>query len=250
MTIIESIKSQHKKIMDRPNEERWEYFWDYYKWHAIILVLLIVILIYSIVSIANHKDTVFTGYLMNCSVTADDEAFLQGFYDYAGIDSENEEAAIYTDMFLRKGQTSKNTEVFQRIMAGIAINDADFIAGPPEPFQMCAYNTARIFADLRDFLDAETLEKFSDRLYYIDGAVVQQLSAPVGEAVDPDAVIYPNPHKPENMQDPIPVAIDVSDRVNLRDSYYYSPDTTLYLGVISNTARSELVRQFIDYVFS
>ena len=250
MTIIESIKNNYRKVMERPKKERWEYFWEYFKWHAIIFLLLLAVLIQSIIGLANRKETVFTGYLLNCSMIADDEAFLQGFYDYAGIDSKKSEAALYTDMSLRKGQDRQNAEVFQRIMAGITIHDGDFIAGQPEGFQMCAYNTGRILADLRDFLDAEALETFSDRLYYIDGAILQKLSAPVGEAVDPDAIIYPDPHRPENMQDPIPVAIDISDREGLRDAYYYFPDTTLYLGVVINTAHPELTRQFIDYLFS
>lgn len=250
MTISESIKSQYQKIMERPKEERLAYFWDYYKWHAIIFLLVIAALIQCTIGIINRKTTVFTGYILNCTATTKDEDFLQGFYDYAGIDSANEEAAIYTDMYLHPGKNQKNAEVFQRIMAGISIHDADFIVGQPEAFQMCAYNTGKIFADLRNFLDTETLEQFSDRLYYIDGAILQRLNAPVGEAVDPDAIIYPNPNKPEAMEDPIPVGISVGDREALRASYYHSPDTVLYMGVIVNTQKPELTKQFISYLFS
>ncbi len=250
MTIIESIRNEFKKVMERPKKERFEYFWDYFKWHAIIAVVLVAVLIYTVIGLANRKETVFTGYILNCSVTADDKAFLQDFYAYTGIDTDKQEVGFYTDLHLQKGQDQRNAEVFQRIMAGISINDSDFIVAPPDPFRMCAYNTGRIFADLRNFLDADALERFSDRLYYIDGAVMQQLSAPVGQAVDPEAIIYPDPRRPENMQDPIPVAIDISDRANLRDAYYYFPDTTLYLGVITNTARPELTKQLIEFLFS
>ena len=88
MTIIESIKNNYRKVMERPKKERWEYFWEYFKWHAIIVLLLLAVLIQGIVGLVNRKETVFTGYLLNCSIAADDEAFLQGFYDYAGIDSK------------------------------------------------------------------------------------------------------------------------------------------------------------------
>ena len=250
MKLTDKLKADWKTIMEQPKGERFSYFWDYYKWPAIVAAVLVIALIQATIGIANRKETVFTGYVLNTTAVAKDKDFLQGFFDYAGLDSEKQEAAIYSDMYLQVGQSQKNAETFQRIMAGIAINDADFIVGQAEPFRMCAYNTSRMFADLRDFLDAETLEKYADRLYYIDGALLEKLNAPVGESVNTAGIIYPNPSKPENMEDPIPVGIAVGDREGLRSSYYYSPDTVLYLGVVVNTQRSELTKQFIEYIFS
>ena len=250
MKLFEKLKDSWKTIMEQPKGERFSYFWDYYKWPAIIALVLVIAMIQTGISIANRKETVFTGYILNSTATAKDTEFLQGFFDYAGLDNNTQEAAIYSDMYLHQGQSQKNAETFQRIMAGITINDADFIVGQADPFRMCAYNTSRIFVDLRLFLDVETLEKYADRLYYIDGAIVEKLSVPVGESVNTAGIIYPNPSKPENMEDPIPVAISVGDREALRSCYYHSPDTVLYLGVIVNTQRPELVKQFIDYIFS
>ena len=233
--------------MQKPKKERWEYFWDYYKWHVIIFLLVIAISVQGIINLINHKDAIFTGYVLNCSTADSDEDFLQGFYDFAGIDSSKEEAAFYTDMYIREGQSQTNAEVFNRIMAGVAIGDGDVIIGKPEPFRPCAYHTSRILVDLREFLDQETLEKLSDRLYYIDGAVLQQLSKPVGEEIG--QVFYPDPRKPEIMDDPIPVGIDVSDRVALRESYYYESDAVVYLGFMGNSTRKDLALQFLNYLF-
>ena len=249
MTIFDYIKKEHKNIMEKPKKERLAYFWDYYKWHVIIFVLVLALLIQGILGIVNRKDTVFSGFMLNSKINVEDEAFLQGFYEYAGIDSAKEEAAFYIDVVLTDNNSKSDITAFQRIMAGISIQDADFVVGPPEPFHICAYNTSRIFIDLRKYLDADTLQKFSDRLYYIDGAVLEQLDAPVGEFVDATTLTYPDPHKPETMKDPIPVGIDISDRKALADAYFF-PDTTLYLGVIVNTPRPELTRQFIDYLWS
>ena len=248
MTIFEHIKKQHANIKDRPKEERWQYFLDYYKWHAVAILLAIVLLIQGVVSIVNRKEVVFSGILLNCVISVDDDDFLQGFYDYAGIDAKKQQAGFYTDITLTNKNNKNDINAFQRIMAGVATKDTDFVVGQPENFQLCAYNTSRIFMDLREFLDEDTLEKFSDRLYYIDGAVVQKLSVPVGELQDSD-IIYPNPTKPETMEDPIPVGIDVSDRTDFQKAYYF-PNTTLYLGVITNTPRQELTQQFIAYLFS
>jgi len=248
MTIIESIKDQWRQVKEKPRKERWAYFWDYYKWHTIILLLVIAALVQGIISMTTRKDVVFTGYVLNCSVADSDDDFWQGFYEVAGINSKKEEIAVYNDLYLRKGQEMKNAEVFARIMSGISMQEADFIVGQPEQFRPFAYHTSKILIDLREFLDEETLKKYADRLYYIDGAVLQQLSKPVGQEVGP--IIYPDPTNPKVMEDPIPVGIDVTDRTAFRESYYCEPEAVVYIGIINNTARPELTRQFIDYLFS
>jgi len=248
MKFIDNLKADWKTIREQPKGERFSYFWEYYKWPAIVAVVLVFALVCAIVGAVNRKETVFTGYILNSNAVEKDDEFLQGFYDYAGIDNNTQEAAMYTDMYLFPGRAQKNAEVFQRIIAGISVNEGDFITGPAEQFRMCAYNTARIFADLRDFLDEETLAKLSDRLYYIDEAVLEKLIVPVGETIDVSKIIYPDPLKPETMEKPIPVGISVGDRESFRGCYYYSPDTVLYIGIIANTTRSELTTQFINYV--
>jgi hypothetical protein len=247
MTIFEHIKKQHANIKDRPKEERWQYFLDYYKWHALAVLLAIVLLIQGVVSIVNRKEVVFSGILLNCVISIDDEAFLQGFYDHTDINGKKQQAAFYTDIVLTDKNNKNDINAFQRIMAGIATKDTDFIVGQSDNFRLCAYNSSKIFMDLRTFLDEDALNKLSDRLYYIDGAVVEKLAVPVGELQDAN-ITYPDPTKPETMEDPIPVGINISDRTDFQEAYYF-PNTTLYLGVIANTPRPELTKQFIAYLF-
>lgn len=247
MKIFEYIKSEYKKVEEKTPKERWEYVWDYYKWPIVVTVLVIALLIQGVVGAVNQKEIVFSGFVLNSKIALDDDAFLQGFYDYAGIASDEQEAAFYSDITLQDGNAKGDTTAFQRIMAGIANKESEFIVGQETPFQLCAYSTGRILMDLRNFFDADTLAKFSDRLYYIDGAVLAILDAPVGEQVGP--VEYPDPMKPEDMQDPIPVGIDISDREAFCSAYYLT-EQTLYLGVIANTPRLELTLKFIEYLFS
>lgn len=250
MAIIDRIKSEYAKVKEKSPKERLEYFWDYYKIPALCAVLAIVLVIQGIVSITTHRDTVFSAVLLNCKLGIQEEQFLDGFYEYAGIDSKTQTAAFYSDMLLVEGNTQVNTNTIQRIMAGISIQDTDFIAGTPEAFLSVAYHSGRILMDLREFWDEDTLNRFSDRLYYIDNAIIEQLNAPVGEQVEPSTLAYPkDPKDPAAMTDPIPVGIDISDRTALQNAYYL-PDTVIYLGVVSNTARPQLTAKFIDYLFA
>ncbi len=249
MTIFEHIKKARENIKSQPKETRLQYFWDYYKWHLVAIVLVIALLIQGIVSFTNRKDVVFSGALLNCKIGVNDEAFLKDFYDHAGIDASAEEVAFYSDLMLKDGTNKNDVNTFQRIMAGIAVQEFDFLAGPADAFRLCAYSTSRIFVDLRGFLDEATLEKLSGRLYYVDGAFIEKLSAPVGESVDLSLADAPDPAKPELMEDPIPVGIDVSACKAFHEAYYF-PDTTLYLGIAATTARPELAKAFIAYLFS
>ncbi|MBQ8748728.1 MAG: hypothetical protein IJZ14_02865 [Oscillospiraceae bacterium] len=249
MTILEHIKKAHANVKNQPKEARWQYFWDYYKWHLVAVILVIALLIQGVVSFTNKKDIVFSGILLNCKIGVNDEAFLKDFYGYADIDDATQEAAFYSDLMLSDGSSKSDITTVQRIMAGIATKELDFVVGQSTSFRLCAYNTSKLFIDLRSFLDQPTLEKLADRLYYIDGAYLEKLSAPVGETVDLSLTNAPDPTKPELMENPIPVGIDISDREAFQSAYYF-PDTVLYLGVVANAPRPELMKQFIQFLMT
>ena len=162
MTILDYVTKELKNIKEKPPKERWAYFLDYYKWHALALLLVIVLLIQGVVSLTTQKDTALSGIILNCKLGIDDTSFLQNFYDYAKIDANKESAAFYTDLTFSNGQSQHDTSTFQRIMAGIATKETDFIAGKPEHFRICAYNSNNIFMDLRQFLDEATLAQLSE----------------------------------------------------------------------------------------
>ena len=251
MTILEYIKKEYRNVMEKPPKERLEYFWEYYKWHAIVTFLILVAIVQGIVGIATNKDTVFSGIMLNAKIAVDDEAFLQGFYDRTGIDPKKQEAAFFADITMTDDPSDHNTTTFQRIMAGISVKDTDFIIGPSEPFKFCAYNSNRIFTDLREYLDAETLEKFAaeDRIYYVEGTILDLLNAPIGTSINVNTLTYPDPKKPELMENPIPVAIEITDRTALQNAYYRN-EPVLYFGMVANTQRKELVIDFLAYLFS
>lgn len=247
MKITEYIKKEKEKLREKTPKERREYLWDYYKWPILGVVLAVVLLVQGVISIHNRKEIVFSGIMLNCKIDTKEDAFLNGFYELAGIDAKKETASFYTDIILQKGQNQLNANSFQRIMAGIVVKDTDFIAGTTEPFQLCAYSSGNMLVDLRSFLDAETMTKLEGRLYYIDKAVWDQINAPLGEHVEPDLLTYPDPHKPEDMVNPIPVGIDVSNREAFVNAYYL-PNSRVYIGIVPNTTRQELVLDFIDYL--
>lgn len=231
-----------------PAKEKWEFFWDYYKIQALCILLVIVLVVQCVTTVTNQKEIVFSGFCINCKISIDEDPFWAGFYETAGIDSETQTAACYSDVQIMPGQIQLNNNTVQRIIAGCAIQDVDFIAGDPYAFQVCAYTSQKLFADLREVLDEKTLEKYADRIYYIDESIIDLLNAPVGEQVEPDALEYPkDPKNPDTMKKPVPVGIDVSNRKDLQKAYYLD-GTTIYVGAVRSTARPQLTKQFIEYL--
>jgi len=253
MKLIDRIKEDYSKVKDLPRKEKLEFFWEYYKIPFLCIVLAVVLVVNGVVQLHNRRETVYSATMLNCKFVLDESPFLDGFYAYAGIDPSTSSAAFYSDMAIIEGRTQENSTTLQRIMAGIAVRDMDFITGNPEAFHVCAYNTGNMLMDLRTFLSAEELETFSDRFYYIDGAILAQLNAPLGEHVEPTLIKYPDPRKPDEMTDPIPVGIDISDRKVFCDVYYhdeYLPEkATVYLGFVPNSQRQELNHKLLDYLF-
>lgn len=249
MTIKEYFQEGIKAIKDSPPKERLAYFWEYYKWYAIIFLLVIVLLVQGVLGVINRREAVLSGVLLNCKLGVEDEEFLHNFYAYAGIDESKEAATFYTDLVITDGQSRNDLNAFQRIMGGIAINDIDFIVGKSDAFPFFSYNSNEIFIDLRDFLSQETLAQVSDRLYYIDGEFLKLFQLPPGTEITADIKEAPDPRKPEAMKDPIPVGIDISDCEAFRSAYFLG-EPTVYLGVVANTVRPDTVMKFIDYLLS
>lgn len=248
MKFTKRIKEDWQKVKDLPTKEKWEFFWDYYKIPVICILLAIVLVVQGVASVANQKQIVFSGFCINCKIGIDEKSFWPGFYETAGIDSEEQIAACYSDVQIMPGQIQLNNNTVQRIIAGCAVQDVDFIAGDPYAFQVCAYTSQQLFADLREVLDEKTLEKYAGRIYYIDESINDLLNSPLGEQVEPNALEYPkDPKNPETMKKPIPVGIDVSDREDLQKAYYLD-GTTIYVGAVRSTARPELTKQFMEYL--
>lgn len=247
MTILDYAKKEIKNLKGKPPQERWEYFLDYYKWHAVVVLVVLLLIVQGIITVATHKDTVFHIALLNADLGVDGSVLAEHFEEYAGITDKKEQAVFNTGLILSKEPSPENTAAFQQLMASLAVKEIDCVAGPPEPFELCAYSAGSPLADLRDYLDDATLEKFADRLYYIDATIVEQIQNAAGTSFG--TIKYPDPRKPETMKKPIPVGIDISDRALLKNTCYAS-QKTVYLGITINTTHPETALAFIDYLWS
>lgn len=243
MTMFEYAKNAYKSMKDKPKEERWEYFLDYYKWYAIAAVAIVALLIHSIIFFATRKDTVFGGVLVDATDSETSEAYVQELEEYLQLNTKKEQIQMQTGLALQEGFGNNRVESFQQILAFINSKSTDFLTAPETSFAQCAYSTTNMLADLRDHLDAQTLERLEGQLYYVDRDLIEQAR----NSTLPADIKFPDPQAPETMTDPVPVGINITDCVEFYSNYYLLTED-LYLALAVNTERTETVLEFLEFL--
>ena len=243
MTMFEYAKNAYKAMKDKPKEERWEYFLDYYKWYAIAAVAVVVLLIHSIVFFATRKDTVFGGILVDATGSESAEVYVQELEEHLQLNTKKEQIQMQTGIALQEGMGNNKVESFQQILAFINSKSTDFLTAPETSFAQCAYSTTYMLADLRDHLDTETLKKLEGRLYYIDRDLIEQAR----NNTLPSDITFPDPQAPETMTDPVPVGVNITDCKEFCSVYYLLTED-LYLALAVNTEHTETVLEFLEFL--
>lgn len=241
MKMSEYTKNEWKKMKDKPPKERLAYFWEYYKWPAIIAVLVVAAIIYTVSAQMGKKEAVLSGILLNSSVPLEDPAFLQDFCHAAGIDTEIQEIVLNTGLSLTADDPTVGIMTYQRIHAGIAAKETDFVIATAEAFRQCSYDSSRMFMDLRQVLSAEKLAELEGRLYYIDGSLFEKIYS------EGETVAYPSPFNHEEMTDPVPVGIDIRECTDFLDSYYHTEEP-VYFAVVTNAPHLDRALQFFEFM--
>ncbi len=233
-----------KKQMDgKTFQEKASYFWYYYKWHTIILLLLIVAAINIIYTNLTSKECVLNGAFLNTSYAYADTSNLEkGFLEQNNLDTQKYEIILDTSLgYSTATQTvdSASYETVQVLMAKVAAEELDFLLDMGSFIYDLAYK--QYFVDLTTVLSENQLQKYESYLLYIDSACFDDSYSDIETE-------YPDATKPELMESPIPVLINVSNIDKLTD-IYPSDSTTLLLGVIANGPNAEMAIKFIDYLF-
>lgn len=244
MTISEYINREKDKMKDKSWKERLAYFWDYYKWYILIGLFALVLIGQTVVTKCNQKDAVMKGILIDAVEPLEAPAIVQTFYANNGVDPSKEEIVLDTGFSLNSDLPDVVSTSYKMIHARVGAQDTDFVMGYEYAIQRLAYDSSRMFADLREVISAETLARLEGHIYYIDSSVLETIKKSPTEAIP-----IPDPQKPENMVDPVPVAVDVSACREFISAYYDS-DQTIYISVVTNSPHREFATRFVELLLS
>lgn len=243
MTSTEAIIYQLKQLKGKPFKQKAEHILTYF-WLPILLVLVLLVgLISDIVHITTQKDVALNVVCLNTFAEQETaEAYLAGFSQAAGIDLEEYEMYISTNMMLDDHDISDSYGISQLLTAQIAAQSLDVIAADLETATYFFYQG--YYENLDQVLTPQQLKQYADYLLYVDMAVVRQLQGDMTEALP----IFPDPTQPEAMIEPVAVALRIPRDSVFKDTCYPYIGTDIGIGLVVNSQNISNALAFLNYV--
>ncbi len=250
MAMHDEIREQQQKLKGRSFKEKLGYFWDYYKIHTFVVLLLLIVVGSFVWDIATTKEEAFSATLLNAYGGEGQESFQADFAEYAGIDTDVYSCYIDATSTLSHQMTSEvDLAVFQRTIAMAQTGGLDVVAGDPMPFTHIA--GTGMFLDLKDVLTEEEYTQYEPYFYYIDGTILENDEE---ETYKTDTTAVYNDEEidhtdPSSMEKPIPVGIFLPDSAKLQQygCYALSGETPI-LGFIFSSTKLDTARQFLHFL--
>lgn len=245
MAVMDEFKEERANLKNKSLGKKIGYFWMYYKWYVIVGIIAVAAIAGTVYSIATQKADALFGVTLNGYPTMYQEDFVTGFMEYANIDAEEYAVNINSSLRMSSAMDSDSMSAAEFITVYTFAGDMDFMTADPWAFTHYTYNN--IFADLSTLLDEQTLQDLDGKLLYMDAAVMRKIEEIQQTGESADDVALPNPFKPEEMQEPVPIGIDISSCSSFMDAYYYE-DSTAYLGIVANAGSKETAVEFVKYI--
>lgn len=268
MAISDEIREQRKLLKGKGVKAHIAWFWEYERWPTILILVAAAVVISLIYHYATYKPYAFGVMFLNAYVQEDrSDELAEEFMEYAGMDSSSSEILVdLSESVTPGGNYSSEYEMYtvQKVMVEMAANQLDAMVMDAWYFDNYAGQGA--FKDLREVLDEETLEKYKDKIYYYDAALLEddedaleeavedtdttqeEAETETEEAVNSELLANFTLPDPEEMEDPVPVGIWCNEASCIKNNGYYD-NTACILGAISSGNHLESFQQFLEYLF-
>ena len=251
MPLMDEFKEERASIKNAPFKKKLRYFWDYYKWHVVV-VIIVIWTVCSLVNLyLNKRELVFyTACINSTCLEADMDVYGNAFGEYLGIDTKKQECLFETGLPMDLAHMdSDSVGTTQKIMVYMSASDIDSIIATDNTLQHYAYLNS--FCDLNEFLSAEELEKYDLKLYYMDQAVAREMKA-LADAKDYNTTVElpKDPYDPTPMKEPVAVGIAIEKGHPFYNSFHFSGEGPAILSIVKNTKHPETCHKLIEYLFS
>lgn len=251
--MAENRKYRKKKVWllgDTP-KEKWEFFWKFYKWNALICLIGLFVfgsMIYKSVTAPVYQ---MQGFLLNTENDKDDTSatkLSKAFVEDNNIDTSLGSISLNDDWTYELDNEEKakeSTAGGREMLIQKQKQNLDFITGYKEVMLELAYNS--FFTDISTILSKEQMETYQPYMLYIDQKVSDELEQAYEDKEDLSSIERPDPTKPEEMKEPIPVLIDISHCEKLAE-IYDSPKDALAFGFVDGALDYNLPIDFLVYI--
>ena len=219
-SVNDEIKEQRQKLKGKSPKEKFAYFWEYYKIHTLITLLVLIFGGNFIYTIATRQNIVMEAAFVNMVLAEefDSEQEAADFVSWAGIDSKECEAVLDTGIYIDYDGGDEYTAVnIQKVMAMVSARALDVILTDDSYLEQTA--DQGYFADLTEVLPEEMIASFEEqgKLLYWD--------------------------IPEDDKREVPIAVDVRD-----SSFFLSHEVPAWFCIVSNAEHPDNGVKFLEYM--
>ena len=143
MAVMDEFKEEREALKNGTPKQKLAYFWYYYKWHVIISVIVIGMIVSFIYQYTNRKDTAFNAVLLNASlldqISSEQPDFLTDFAEKEGIDLNTSDITFDTSIRVVEGSMDEvSVTSTQKLMVYVAANELDSMITDFDSFQKYA----------------------------------------------------------------------------------------------------------------
>ena len=254
MAAMDEFREEREAVKNGPLKGRIAYFWDYYKWHTIIALFVLFLIGSTIYNKMTEKESAIHGILLNAFDynTEDKETnLIDDFLKDQKLDPKEYTVTINSALGYVADSDSdsmaSNYNTMQALNAVAGAGELDFVTGTFTGMQDLAHKG--LFVDLRTILTDEEIKKYEPYFLYMDQAVIEKKEEAFDKIEDVSSIEIPDCTKPDTMEKPIPVMIDVSKCQKLITAYGYEPES-LAFGITPNAPHTKRALRFLDYLWT
>lgn len=240
-----------KKIFQNgTTKEKFEYIFDYYKWHILVIILVIYFIANMIYTNLTTKEYVLQGIFLNMFSESNTLTDLeQDFLNDYPINDDSEDIFFDSSLYYLPNTNSSNStasyETLQLLTVRIATGEIDFIIGDLATIADLSYN--QYFSNLVEVLSEEQIKAYESYFLYYDKAVLEKWDSIDYTSENISEMYIPDPTRPELMEEPVPVMINISVNDKLTEIYPETP-TNYAIGIVANGPNKENTLEFLDYL--
>ena len=244
MPVMDEFREERENLKNASFKKKWEWFWEYHKLHVAIGGFIAFFVISMVHHILTAKDNAMYGFFLNAyDDDVKNDTFVTAFAEDLEINLKEYQLLIDTSLqYIPNSMDTNSYNTTQKIMVTMAAGDADFLAADDESFAYFA--TIDSFYDLREIFTPEELEKLND----MDVVRARSEIVDSGNFSDYSIPVYDN-FTPEEMADPVPIALCIENCASLKDTYYF-PEGPYPLGIVINTKNLDTTLQFVKHIFA
>lgn len=245
MTASEAARKHWLELKDKPLKQKVEHIITYY---GVMLTILAAVLIFAVsysIHLITMKDSALNITCLGATVTQKNiDAFASSFAEHAGIDQEQYEVDISANLSsYDQGGSEGAYDVAEIMIAMAASQEVDAIVS--DTTTLIPYMYQRLFADLTQVLSPEQQARYKDHFLYTDRTIVEQLKDMSNVVELPK---FPDPTKPEEMDDPVPIAIRIPENTQFHELCFSRLDGYAAYGILVNSVNLENALAFLDYI--